>query len=114
MSCLWTHSTLCYTFAIICVRVMLHAFRLCSAAVQPPFDNLTLVPSLLLNAALQSNHLELAAKLLQLHGSSLSSHVLLNSLPRILALEAWQLAETVTALMEQPTGTKQQVKLGCR
>jgi hypothetical protein len=53
--------------------------------------------------------LELAAKLLQLHGGCLSTRVLLNSLPRIFQLGAWQLAEDVTTLMEQRTGTKQQV-----
>jgi hypothetical protein len=70
----------------------------------------------LLCAALQCQHLELASKLLQLHGASLSTRVLLNSLPRIFQLQAWQLAEAVTALMEQRTGTKQQVgqhETGC-
>jgi hypothetical protein len=37
----------------------------------------------------QRQHLELAAKLLQLHGASLSTRVLLNSLPRIFQLQAW-------------------------
>lgn len=63
----------------------------------------------LLCAALQCHHLELATKLLQLHGSSLSTRVLLNALPRMLELQAWRLAEDVTGLMEQRTGTKQQV-----
>ncbi|WIA40176.1 hypothetical protein OEZ86_013570 [Tetradesmus obliquus] len=61
-----------------------------------------------LDAALQCHHLELATKLLQLHGSSLSTRVLLNALPRMLELQAWRLAEDVTGLMEQRTGTKQQ------
>lgn len=61
-----------------------------------------------LDAALQCHHLELATKLLQLHGASLSTRVLLNALPRMLELQAWRLAEDVTGLMEQRTGTKQQ------
>jgi hypothetical protein len=66
-----------------------------------------------LHAALQSGHLQLASKLLQLHGASLGTRVLLNALPRMLALEAWQLTEDVTALIEQRTGTKQQVRHEC-